>query len=46
MLGTANISDHNAIYLTVNLDDMNKSTFWRLSVGLLNKATTVNEIKK
>lgn len=45
-IGTADISDHNAIYLTINLDDMNKSTLWRLNVGILNKTTTVKEIKK
>lgn len=45
-IGTADVSDHNAIYLTINLDSRQKSTLWRLNVGILNNKTVVKEIKE
>lgn len=45
-IGTADISDHNVIYLTIHLNDRQKSTLWRLNISVLNKETIVKEIKK
>ena len=44
-IGTADVSDHNAIYLTINLDNINKKTLWRLNLGILNNRATVEDIK-
>lgn len=44
-IGTADISDHNAVYLTVKLDNRSKSTLWRFHIGILNNKNTVEEIK-
>lgn len=43
--GTADISDNNAIYLNINLDNINKDTPWRLNLGILGN-TTVKKIEK
>lgn len=45
-IGTADVSDHNAIYLTINLNNRPKSTLWRLNISILNNETVVKEIKK
>ena len=45
-IGTADVSDHNAIYLTINLDNINKKTLWRLNLGILNNTTNVEDIKR
>lgn len=45
-IGTADISDHNAIYLTIHLDNINKKTLWRLNLGILNNMATVEDIKR
>ena len=39
------MSDHSAVYLTVNLTARRKNTVWRLNVGLLNNKDLVKEIK-
>lgn len=44
-VGTADISDHNAIYLSVNSDKINKDTPRRLNLAILNN-TNVKEIKR
>lgn len=45
-IGTSDISDHNMIYLSIQLSSFPKSTLWRLNMSILNKETIVNEIKK
>ena len=45
-IGTADISDHNVINLTIHLDDRQKCTLWRLNISVLNKETVVKEIKR
>lgn len=45
-IGTADTSDHNTIHLTVNLEDLKRRTQQRLNIGILNKKTIVQEIKK
>ena len=45
-IGTADISDHNVIYLTIHLNDRRKCPQWRLNISVLNKETTVKEIKE
>lgn len=44
--GIADVSDHNAIYLTIYLDSPNKSTLWKMNVNILNNEIAVQEIKK
>ena len=45
-IGTADISDHNTIYLTINIEDMRRETQWKLNIGLLNRKTVVQDIKR
>lgn len=45
-IGTADISDHNAIHMTINLNNKPKKTLWRLNVSILNNEKMVKEIKK
>lgn len=45
-IGTADVSDHNVIYLTIHLNNRPKSTLWRLNISILNNETVVKEIKK
>lgn len=45
-IGTSDVSDHNAIYLTIQLNDRHKSTLWRMNIGILNNTTTVKDIKR
>lgn len=39
------MSDHNAIYLKVKLNDTQKDTIWRLNVGILNNKAIIDQIK-
>lgn len=45
-IGTADISDHNIIYLNIHLNSKPRNTLWRLNIGILNNKSTVEEIKK
>lgn len=45
-IGTADISNHNTIYLIIQLNDKKKSTPWRLNISILNTETNVKDIKK
>lgn len=42
----ADVSDHCAVYLEVKVRAREKSTLWRLNVGLLNNKTTVEEMRE
>lgn len=44
-IGTSDLSDHNMIYLSVQLSSFAKSTIWRLNLGILNKESTIKELK-
>lgn len=46
VIGVADISDHNSIYLSLNLENNIKNTVWRLNVGLLNSQSILADIKK
>ena len=45
-IGVADISDHNAIFLTIQIDLTPKNSVWRLNVGILNNEKIVNDIKQ
>lgn len=45
-IGTSDISDHNVVYLSIHLSNQPKTTLWRLNISILNRETTVNDIKK
>lgn len=45
-IGTSDISDHNIVYLSINLSNQPKTTLWRLNISILNNETTRNDIKK
>lgn len=45
-IGTADISDHNVVYLCIHLNNTPKNTLWRLNIGILNNESVVKEIKK
>ena len=45
-IGTADISDHNVVYLNIHLNNRPKNTIWRLNTGILNNNIAVEEIKK
>lgn len=42
----ADVSDHCAVLLEVNLKVQEKNTLWRLNVGILNNKSSVEELKK
>lgn len=42
-IGTSDLSDHNMIYLSVQLSSFAKSTIWNL--GILNKESAIKELK-
>lgn len=44
-IGTSDLSDHNMIYLSVQFLSFAKSAIWRLKLGILNKESTIKEIK-
>lgn len=44
-IGTADISDHNVIYLNIHLNNRPKNTLWKLNTGILNNKGVVEEIK-
>ncbi len=44
-IGTADVSDHNVIYLNIQLSNRPKNTLWRLNTGILNNKGVVDEIK-
>ena len=45
-IGTADISDHNIVYLKINLNNRPRNTLWRLNIGILNNKLMAEEIKK
>lgn len=45
LIGTSDLSDHNMIYLSVQFLSFAKSATWRLNLGILNKESTIKEIK-
>lgn len=45
-IGTADVSDHNIIYLHISLENKPKKTLWRLNISVLNNESAVKEIKK
>uniref|UniRef100_A0A669AV81 Reverse transcriptase domain-containing protein n=1 Tax=Oreochromis niloticus TaxID=8128 RepID=A0A669AV81_ORENI len=45
-IGIADLSDHNAIHLTIHLNNQNKKSLWKLNTGILNNESVVQEIKK
>uniref|UniRef100_A0A1A8PUF6 Reverse transcriptase domain-containing protein n=2 Tax=Nothobranchius rachovii TaxID=451742 RepID=A0A1A8PUF6_9TELE len=45
-IGTADLSDHNTIYLTVRLLTEPRATVWHLNVGILNSESIIKEIKR
>lgn len=44
-IGVADVSDHSALYLTVQLESRRRNTGWRLNVGMLNNKAVVEQIK-
>ena len=45
MIGVADVSDHAALHLTLNLNDTKKNMIWRMNISVLNDPTFVEEIK-
>lgn len=45
-IGVADVSDHNAVHLTVLLDSRHKNTTWRMNVGIMNSKVITEQIKK
>ncbi|CAI5636845.1 unnamed protein product [Oreochromis niloticus] len=45
-IGVADISDHCAIHLKLNLNSRRRHTCWRLNLSCLNKKETKDQIKK
>lgn len=44
-IGVADISDHSALYLIINIKGRRRNTMWRLNVGLLNNEAVTNQIQ-
>ena len=44
-IGVIDVSDHSALYLTIQLDRRKRNTVWRMNVGMLNNKTFVEQIK-
>lgn len=44
-MGVADLSDHNVIYLKLELKCRQRKTTWRLNAGILNNETVVKQIK-
>lgn len=44
-IGLADISDHNAIHLTIQLNSRQKNTTWRLNVSKMNNKIITEQIK-
>ena len=45
-IGVADVSDHNMISLSINLNSRQKNTVWRLNVGVLNDKATVEQLRE
>jgi hypothetical protein len=45
-IGVADLSDHNAVYMTIHLNKRRRTTVWRMNVGILNDKDLVERIKK
>lgn len=45
-IGVADLSDHNAIYLTIKLNTRRRTTVWRMNVGILNDKHLVERTKE
>lgn len=44
-IGLSALSDHNPIYLSLNLNVKIKSTLWRLNMNILNDKEIMNKLK-
>lgn len=44
-IGVTDVSDHSALYLTIELDGRRRNTVWRMNVGMLNNKAIVEQIK-
>ena len=42
-IGTADISYHNVIHLSIHLNDRQKFTLWRLNISVLNKEAVAKD---
>lgn len=45
MIGGADVSDHNPLYLTINLNIRRRHTVWRLNLGIMNNDQTRKKVK-
>ena len=45
-IGVADVSDHNQVYATIELNSKRKDTVWRLNVGILNDGSVLEQIRK
>ena len=46
IIGGADVSDHNTLFLKLHLNARKRQTIWRLNVGMLNNKSLVEELKK
>ena len=44
-IGVADVSDHSALYLTVQIEGRKRKTGWKLNVGMPNNKAVVEQIK-
>lgn len=44
-IGTMTVSDHSPVFLTINIDNKNKNSLWRLNIGMLNNEKVKEQIK-
>lgn len=44
-IGVADLSDHNILHLTLNMNSRKMNTVWKMNLSILNNATAVEEIK-
>ena len=44
-IGVADVSDHSALYLAVQIEGRQRKTGWRFTVGMLNNKAAVEQIK-
>lgn len=45
MCNAADVSDHNPLYLTINLNNRRRRTVWRLNLGIMNNDQTRQKVK-
>lgn len=44
-IGAADVSDHNPLYLKININNRKRHTVWRLNVGILNNEQRIEKVK-